>query len=567
MHLQDLTATPHPQGNCIVLRWYHGDPKQKLWVRIIRREDAYPTTDRDGTQGQDLVGDIEIDLEQADWVVVYDRGPDEPPDKRDSDNSSKPKKQGLRGETLYYYTLFPYPKDQAKAQFAPKNFAPKNFAPKNCVAAMATEPYGMGAQLYDLLPGLYHRYDQQGQLHRFLQLPGNQLDQLYSFATALLKLHNRETIDGRLLPLLAEWIGWQTNYRVDIPQQRNDIRDAPFLYQKMGVTQTLEAMVTRILGWECRTKVFAHNMFTSNSPERLNLWWRRQDPSNHWSKTPELLSLDFAYGGRAAGVQDSQGRLWLFYHTRKQERWEIWYKIYTLKQDGSGQVWLPSRPLCGDRRSTIEKHPTATVQGDKLWVFWSSYDEAEQRWSIHYRTCTQGADNTETWSKVDRMEDGSGATRPWPKDDHTSRHHPVAVTDAEGTLWLFWLQRFEGKQCIYYNRYDNGTWKGEPKRVPGAQDQRSQVLEELFVLAHPTAKQLWLFWTQQVSTNNSKVQHQTRWQLVYQGVTFISLFGLHFELWGSVHPLAWSQDREAANGGNQVYYHHREPCAQVKSDG
>ena len=51
---------------------------------------------------------------------------------------------------------------------------------------------------------------QRGQLRRFLDLPGGQLDQLYSFAKALLDLYNLDKADGRLLPLLAYWIGWQT---------------------------------------------------------------------------------------------------------------------------------------------------------------------------------------------------------------------------------------------------------------------------------------------------------------------------------------------------------------------
>jgi hypothetical protein len=63
---------------------------------------------------------------------------------------------------------------------------------------MATAPYNIAGQMADLLPTLYHRYDtvvtnaaivapadrQKGQLRRFLDLPGSQLDLLYSFARA-----------------------------------------------------------------------------------------------------------------------------------------------------------------------------------------------------------------------------------------------------------------------------------------------------------------------------------------------------------------------------------------------
>ena len=41
----------------------------------------------------------------------------------------------------------------------------------------------------------------------------------------------------------------------------------------------VEATVKRIIGWESRTKEFAHNVFLSNRPERLNAFnmamWRR----------------------------------------------------------------------------------------------------------------------------------------------------------------------------------------------------------------------------------------------------------------------------------------------------
>ena len=63
------------------------------------------------------------------------------------------------------------------------------------------------------MPTLYHRYDtvvtnaatvappdrQKGQLRRFLDLPGSQLDLLYSFARAMRDLHDLEKVDSRLL--------------------------------------------------------------------------------------------------------------------------------------------------------------------------------------------------------------------------------------------------------------------------------------------------------------------------------------------------------------------------------
>ena len=96
-------------------------------------------------------------------------------------------------------------------------------------------------------------------------------------------LHDLEKVDSRLLPLLAQWIGWQIDHRVETDVQRNDIRNAPHLYKSIGLIPTVEATVKRLVGWESRTKEFVHNVFRSNQPERLNLWMRTQDSTGIWS--------------------------------------------------------------------------------------------------------------------------------------------------------------------------------------------------------------------------------------------------------------------------------------------
>jgi hypothetical protein len=171
----------------------------------------------------------------------------------------------------------------------------------------------MSEEMYGLLPSIYHRYDTvrprritpgmrpedrfRGALQRFLDLPGGQLDQLYSHATAVLGFLDLERVDGRLLPLLAEWIGWSTDYSLEVSAQRNEIRHAPELYEAIGLIPVIEATVQRISGKRSRVKEFVHNVATTNRPERLNLWQRtrhRQD----WGAV-ELVSLDASFGGRA----------------------------------------------------------------------------------------------------------------------------------------------------------------------------------------------------------------------------------------------------------------------------
>ena len=220
-------------------------------------------------------------------------------------------------------------------------------------------------------------------MRRFLDLPGGQLDQLYSFARAMLNLYNLEKTDGRLLPLLAQWIGWQTDYRLETDAQRHELRNAPHVYKTIGIIPTAEATVKRIFGYESRTKEFVHNVFLSNCPERLHLWLRQRNQAGVWSTPTTPLSLDFAYEGRPTAARDGEGTLWLFYHTLKKGQWHIWYK--TSRDD---QTWAPSQPFTTGR--LLDKYPTAVVQSTVLWVFWSSYDEAERRWQINFRTRASG---------------------------------------------------------------------------------------------------------------------------------------------------------------------------------
>ena len=381
MRFLNIVATPHPSGNRIDLRWVHPNPTQFPGVRVVRREGTHPLSPTPTSPQQGVVvADINPTSPGQSLVLVQAGGSYTVTDK------------GLKGETVYYYSLFPY-------AGSPPNY---DIDRHNRAVAMATSPYNIAGQMADLLPTLYHRYDtvlpnaaavapadrQKGQLRRFLDLPGSQLDLLYSFARATRDLHDLEKVDSRLLPLLAQWIGWQIDYRLETDVQRNDIRNAPHLYKSIGLIPTVEATVKRLVGWESRTKEFVHNVFRSNQPERLNLWMRKQDSAGAWSTPRAPLSLDFAYEGRPTAVRDQDGTLWLFYHTLRKGHWDIWYKTFR-----EGQDWTPSEPLTN--RALIDKYPTAVLQGTTLWVFWSTYSEADQRWQINVRTRANGQ-----WSLV-----------------------------------------------------------------------------------------------------------------------------------------------------------------------
>lgn len=521
MRLKHIAATGHAAGNRIDISWVNPEPVGFPGVRLVRREGTHPTAPDDGhvvIEGVDLYHG-----ENAAGERLY----------AVTDN-------GLEGETVYYYMLFPYQGDPPDYRFDRANRA----------AAMASAPYGMARRLHALLPAIYHRYDdrtsdrvaaledaQAGQLRRFLDLPGTELDQLYSFARALLHLYDRDRVDGRLLPLLAQWIAWRTDHRLEIDRQRNELRDAPASYRRIGLIPTVEATVKRLSGWESRTKEFVHNVFRTNQPERLNLWLETRDAAETWSESAAPLSLDFAYEGRPAAVRDGDGTTWLFYHTLRKGQWDIWFKTH---RAGSG--WSPSEPLTG--RKETDKHPTAVVRGDTVWVFWDVYDPVSQTFRIDFRTHAGGV-----WSPIGTLAD--------PEAVLPERKRPFAVLDDQSPagLWLFRHEKLDGRWRLRYNRHDGAGWTlGAPADFPlasGGDDPR--VEDDAFILFHPAApaQPLWLFWARQEAMSQPG---QSRWSLVYRVKGSLDP---GIDDWGSIEALPRSSED----------YHDREPAAMLAAGG
>jgi hypothetical protein len=94
-----------------------------------------------------------------------------------------------------------------------------------------------------------------------------------------------------------------------------------------------------------------------------------------------LVSLDFAYEGAPSSFVDSDGRLWLFYHTERNEQWDIWYKIC---HQGN---WSPGYRVTWSE--TIDKYPAALqTNTGSVWLFWSSYDS--ETWNIKTKMLAAG---------------------------------------------------------------------------------------------------------------------------------------------------------------------------------
>ena len=415
MRLTGLSARAHVNGNRIDLAWDNPDPLPVGYrLLIVRALARYPGTPDDGTVISPQPG-----------AMTY----------TDMD---------LSGETVYYYTFFPFSDADEPV-----------LDPRHRVAAMATAPYDLAGLMYGLLPEIYRRYDaatvlperlargldekdrDRGILRRFLDLPGGQLDQLYSMGRAALRLHDVERVDGALLPLLAQWIGWRTDHAATLAAQRNEIRFAPWVYRCTGTAIAVQATTARLTGRQCRIKEYVHNVALTNQPERLNLWTMTRADNGGWT-SPELLSVNFAYDGRVAQVLLPDGPT-LIYHTYRRHGFDIWAKRLTA--DG----WSASVPVVD--RIGVDKHPAAAVVGETLWVFWqtSVASDVDAQWRIAFRT-RPVADPAAKWSDIGMFgADGE-------------RRAPAAVTDDSGGLWLFWRQRVGQRWQTRYNRYDGADW-------------------------------------------------------------------------------------------------------------
>jgi hypothetical protein len=462
LRLLDITALAHFSGNRIDLTWSNPDPAQFPGIRVVRREGAYPTGPQDGVLVLDATG----------ATAAADRG--------------------LRAETVYYYALYPY-------SGSPPQY---DDDPHNRVSAMATGQYGFAARMYQLLPSIYRRYDAQqlpppgsgvapqdlsrGVLQRYLDLPGGQLDQFFSLARAALELHDVNTLEGVLLPLLAQWIGWRTDYALPVDAQRNEIRFAPQLYRTTGTITALDATVDRITGWPVQTKEYMHNVARTNQPERLNLWAVSRDATGTWG-TAALASVNFAYDGRPGHVTDQDGSELFLFHTYRPHGWDIWAKRLV-----SGQ-WQPSEPVVD--RPGADKYPSVALLGSTLWLFWNSYDAAAGQWRIWYQTRTGGA-----WTAGQ-----------WYGDTTTERRNPAVVADGTGGIWLFWREWAAGRWQVRFNRNDGTNWQLSPDgTMPQDGGQPVDVDDDLIAVINPSpAGTLWLFW----SRHDPASAGQTRWSI------------------------------------------------------
>jgi phage tail-like protein len=356
MQISNLKAQPNAAGGRIDLSWTADNGF--TGVKVLRRRGFFPS---------DL--DIQKALQNPaslSGVQVFDAV--QPGSFSDL---------GLRSETIYYYAV---------AGFTSPNNYVAAFA-----SAMATGAFQTSAYLYGSLPGIYQSLDTvlppnvalldpadagKGQLRRFVEMFGQQFDLLRSFAGGTRDLYDPSRIEGSLLPLLAGWIGWPTDFTLDFSKQRNEIGYATHYQRTVGIAANIRATINRLVTWDAQIKEFVHNVFLTNAPEQLVIY---QIEKNGGALSPQsLVTIDVAYEGRPSAVRSADGRDWIFYHARQsaapapipgnagpaQDQWNLWFKAF---DEGE---WLAARPLSFDGDSN--KYPAAIQRRDgKWWITWT----------------------------------------------------------------------------------------------------------------------------------------------------------------------------------------------------
>jgi phage tail-like protein len=468
-----LTATAHPAGNRIVLRW---PGPEKARFRLLCRRGSYPAP-----SDADWVGEVVAETGAPalghtpdGMVITHDR---------------------LAAETVHYYQLLvPDPADPQRWVGDPTDRA----------AAMATGPYLFADRLYRLLPAVYRRFDtvtpstpevvpaslcDQGLLRRFLEVVGGQLDQSYSTVRSLSGLTDVARVDGRLLPLLAHWLGWRLDQGLGHDEQRRQIADAPALYERVQTLAAVTTAASRLTGWPCEAKEMVDNVAVTNRPERLNLWQR---PLAGGTKlTPELLSTDEAGEGRPAVVQHADGTVRMIYSTTKNGRGELWEKVR-----GTDGTWTPSQPVVTGPDSYQD--PAAALTGDTVLLLWSAH-RSGTGWRIEFRRLAGGV-----WGPVQGFTAGDGA----------QRRDPAVAVDVSGpALWLFWRERgTDGRWRLRYQRRTGAdpipeafglrSFPDDGTTDPGVDARVSAAVRD---------KKVWLWWARLTRTSETG---PSRWRCV-----------------------------------------------------
>ena len=168
----------------------------------------------------------------------------------------------------------------------------------------------------------------------------------------------------------------------------------------------------------------------------------------------------------------SNGDIWLFWWSFRDNAEGIWYKRYIRATN----TWSADDRLVSNEVSVNHRFSTIEDSNGDIWVFWQS---ANNIWYNRYNATTGWQEDT---SLVDNV-----ISEPIPK----------AVADSNGGIWVFWQDNENGNTDIWSDFYTpGGGWQGRQQRTTSADRDRNP-----YAIAASNGD-IWLFWQRETGSNH-----------------------------------------------------------------
>lgn len=250
VYVNGVTISPLSRGNSLKLSWINPKSPDFKEVAVHRRVDEFGYDPFSTSSVEVYRGTAEIIYDYRLRPFEYTSGYEDPaPPLAAVDIGHLPEYTALhhldqlrwlQGETPYYYTI--YTIDKEGNYFASE---------LTSVCGIPTTRYGLGEVLYNELPLLYRRADdeQNYALKKFMSIIGEQLDHVFSLIKINTKKGGSLNAHPNNLELAAKSIGWVLDKSLPISTQRRSLRVAGNFYRYAGTKLGLDALVKYYSGF------------------------------------------------------------------------------------------------------------------------------------------------------------------------------------------------------------------------------------------------------------------------------------------------------------------------------
>ncbi len=354
----------------------------------------------------------------------------------------------LQSEEVYYYRLYL----KQGSQFYSTKY-------HWCTEAAAIGDFNFDQKIYDQLPAVHQYYDEpepakhgKGQLRRYLSLAGARLNHARGLVELLRDRHKVSKAYSKALPGLARMIGWRPDITSDAILLRKDISDAPDIYHTVGTVSNLRSVVNRVTRWDSKIKEFVHNIFLTNSVEKINLWeiWTQHNDGVSWS-TPQRITTTDHIDGHPCVVIDASSNPWLFWHSDRDGMRGLWCMQLNLGTRVARKLVLRTAEERKDEND-ITEYPAVIVAGDRIWLFFASNRDGQwnvwSSWSHSEQPFSTGPDASESIQITPvNLSD-------YDADDR----EPTAIIDSSGNIRVFWQSNRRGPTDIWCRTFDGSNW-------------------------------------------------------------------------------------------------------------